>query len=70
MGNWNITIRGTGVHHNKALAEDADKMAAKFVEDLKAKGHTIIAASITAGFENDLSDPAKYLADRETLAGK
>ena len=67
MGNWNITVRGVGVHHNKALKEDANRMAAKFIKDLKAAGHTVVAASITHGGEDDLSDPDKYIADRDAI---
>lgn len=65
MGNWNITIRGVGVHHNTKLPSDADRMAAKFVRDLKEAGHSIVAASITAGGENDLTDPDAYLAQKD-----
>jgi hypothetical protein len=69
MGNWNITVRGVGAHHNKLNATDADRMAAKFVADLKAAGHSVIAASITCGGENDLMCPDVYLANRDE-AGK
>lgn len=48
MGRWRITIEGTGCHHNGPCAEavgDADLLAARFVDDLKAKGsHTIHTA--------------------------
>ena len=45
MGNWHISIEGVGVHHNQALETDANKMAAKFVAELKRVGHTITKAS-------------------------
>lgn len=63
MGNWNITIRGIGAHHNHALAidYDANKMAAEFVEKLRAAGHTVVAASFTHGGENDITDGTKHL---------
>jgi hypothetical protein len=65
MGNWNITIRGVGCHHNRrADVKDANKAAAEFVQRLKADGHTIVAASFTYGGEDDISAPEKYLADR------
>lgn len=67
MGNWTITIQGVGTHHNKNLAEDADRMAAKFVEDLKDKGHVVTAASITSGREDVITDGAKYLADKDAI---
>lgn len=67
MGQWNITIRGLGIHHNKMEKHDANRMAAKFVQDLKDAGHQIAAATITAGFEEDITDAAKYLADRDVI---
>lgn len=60
MGDWNITIRGTGCHHNGSKAIDADLAAADFVRKLKAQGHTIKSATITHGGEGDLSDPDAY----------
>ncbi len=65
MGNWNITIRGVGCHHNKGLAQDANRMAAVFVQRLKAAGHTVVAASITHGGEDIITDADQYLADRD-----
>lgn len=56
MGNWNISIEGVGVHHNKDLPTDADKMAKKFVDELKAAGHTITKATITFGGAQNLND--------------
>jgi hypothetical protein len=55
MGQWNITIRGTGIHHNKKQPKDANRMAARFVRELKAAGHTITVASITHGGDQDLT---------------
>ncbi len=56
MGNWNISVRGVGVHHNgkkadgtPSVPEDADVMAREFVEKMKAAGHTITGAEITSG---------------------
>lgn len=51
MGDWNITIQGTGVHHNFSydLPADADKMFAAFVEELKAAGHNVYDATFTSG---------------------
>jgi len=54
MGDWNITIRGTGAHHNQNYPKDADKMAAQFVKDLKGAGHIVKDATITAGSETSL----------------
>lgn len=57
MGNWNISIRGVGVHHNKDLPADADRMAHDFVEKLRAAGHSIVSAEITFGGAEDLTTP-------------
>lgn len=62
MGNWNITVRGVGFHHNRRQPIDANRMAAEFVKKLKEAGHTVVAASITYGGEEDLSKPDEYLA--------
>ena len=50
MGQWNLTVIGSGVYHNgDRLPEDVNRMFAKFVEDLKAAGHDIEHASMTFG---------------------
>jgi len=55
MGNWNITIRGIGAHHNSSNPRDANVMTADFVRALKAAGHSVVAASFTYGGEDDLT---------------
>lgn len=78
MGNWNITIRGVGCHHNKNLKTDANRMAAEFVKALKDAGHVVHDASITYGAEEQIalswgyrsgglteSTPDDYLAMRD-----
>ena len=55
MGNWNITIRGVGAHHNASNPKDANIMTAEFVRLLKAAGHSVIAASFTYGCEDDVT---------------
>jgi len=67
MGNWNITIRGQGAHHNKKSTGDANRLAAQFVKRLKEAGATIISASITYGSEDQIEDADKYLADRDAI---
>lgn len=57
MGQWNISIHGTGAHHNKANPTDANRQAAEFVRMLKAAGHTITKATITYGGEEDVTNP-------------
>lgn len=54
MGNWTITIQGTGAHHNREYPRDANVMAAAFVEDLEAAGHDIESATFTHGGRDDL----------------
>lgn len=48
MGNYTITIRGVGPHHN-GQHFDAEQVAAKAVDALKAAGHSIIGAEMTYG---------------------
>jgi len=55
MGNWNINIQGVGCHHNERSPTDAQRMAARFVEELKAAGHTIEHAEFTSGGKEDLT---------------
>lgn len=69
MGNWNISIRGVGAHHNKKLPQDANRMAAKFVADLKEAGHTVTGATFTYGGEDIIEAPDKYLKDRDAVEG-
>lgn len=66
MGQWNISINGTGCHHNKKLATDANRMAAKLVEDLRVAGHDVRHATFVAGVEDDILDP-QYLTNRDKL---
>lgn len=47
MGTWNITIRGTGAHHNRDHDGDANRMASEFVRALRSAGHTIHDASFS-----------------------
>ena len=58
MGNWNISVRGIGPHHNNQPF-DADKMAARFVRDLLLAGHGICGADITHGGCTDLRESAR-----------
>ena len=61
MGDWNINIQGVGCHHNPPNADgvqtDAEKMAAQFVLALRKAGHSVSAATFTAGSKTDL-DPS------------
>ncbi len=54
MGDWNITIRGRGAHHNKDHPKDANRMAEAFVAALRDAGHEVKGATFTHGGEDDL----------------
>lgn len=72
MGNWAINIQGVGCHHNQDLPADANRMARKFVEELKGAGHHIERADFTFGAKEDLTNPCDpitgipYDAERHT----
>lgn len=57
MGNCLVSVHVTGAHHN-GVDYDIDQLAAEFVDKLKAKGHTVSAATIVSGGENDLLNTA------------
>lgn len=73
MGNWNISIRGVGSHHNKKMQgydptkSDADRLTAEFVQKLKDAGHSIASASFTYGAESNLDQPNSYLDARRQV---
>lgn len=50
MGNWNISIRGVGPHHN-GIKDDVEQIASRLVAELRAAGHSIASASVTMGSE-------------------
>jgi hypothetical protein len=54
MGNWTITIHGTGIHHNRETPADANRMAKAFVSELIKKGHSVEGATFTHGGRDDL----------------
>lgn len=55
MGQWTITIHGTGCHHNIDVPEDANRMAGRFVKELTAAGHHVSGAMFTHGVRDDLT---------------
>lgn len=64
MGTWNISIDGTGCHHNTTREDirpsDAEVLAAEFVKLLKAHGHYISSAEFTLiGQHEDLKPKEK-----------
>lgn len=58
MGNWHISVQGTGAHHNKDYPKDANKMARQFVKDLKEAGHSVEHAEFTHGAKEAIDDTA------------
>ena len=67
MGNWAIVVHGVGQHHNRLDERDANRMAAKFVADLKAAGHSVVSATFTHGGADDLGDAGQYLKERDAF---
>lgn len=63
MGNFLIIITGTGTHHNRH-PEDADAMAAVFVGELRAAGHTVTQAEfhLTGGQHDNLLELAPMVS--------
>jgi hypothetical protein len=57
MGNCIVSVHVTGGHHNGSLS-DIDQLASKFVDVLKGFGHTVTAATIVSGGEQDLLNTA------------
>lgn len=62
MGDWHISIQGTGAHHNKDYPNDADKMVDRFIDELMAAGHSIKSATITYGGRQVYNLGAKQVA--------
>jgi hypothetical protein len=56
MGNVSMTIHAVGSHHNHDNPHDLNKMFARFVDDLKAKGHNVVKADLHHGGHEDMLD--------------
>lgn len=67
MGNWTITIRGVGAHHNERNPNDPNRMAASFVQQLVDAGHTVRSAHFAHSGEDDLGAGAKYNETRDDI---
>ena len=57
MGNWTITIKGTGPHHN-GKAFDAESVAGRTCQHLLRHGHTIQDATLVVG--NGDAEPIRF----------
>ncbi|MBI3936751.1 MAG: hypothetical protein HY323_07220 [Betaproteobacteria bacterium] len=67
MGNWNISIQGTGQHHNKHSYKDANRMAAEFVQRLRDAGHTVTHAFFTHGCVDCVDAGKGYLETQDEI---
>lgn len=67
MGCWNITIQGTGAHHNKLYKDDANRMAAKFVQELRDAGHNVRFAAFTYSSEDGIDAGQAYIDTRDEI---
>jgi hypothetical protein len=56
MGDWHISIRGRGMHHN-GRPDDADVIAQECVARLSAAYQTVHEATITVGQPQSLLYP-------------
>ena len=63
-----MAVHVTGAHHN-GLREDIDQMAARFVDNLRLRGHNVTAATVVSGGEYDLLDEKTRFPVKHTDAG-
>lgn len=49
MGNNAIIIRTVGCHHNGRTDIDAEQIAKRCIDELRANGHSILSASVESG---------------------
>ena len=68
MGDWAIFVKGVGAHHNKNYPKDANRIAAKFVEELREAGHNVQFASFTHSGNDNIAD-TEYLTKRDQYEG-
>lgn len=66
MGNWALYVQGVGAHHNKAFEDDANRMFARFVKDLRDAGHQIQVAVMTHGAAESVV-PNGVMVEMDTL---
>ena len=64
MGDWAIFVKGIGIHHNRKMEKDANRMAAKFVKELREAGHNVQFASFTHSGNDNIADQ-DYLEKRD-----
>lgn len=67
MGNWAIVIHGVGCHHNNGMEQDANRMSARFVQQLRDAGHTVQDARFTSGCEDAIVAGKAYLETRDEI---
>lgn len=64
MGNWHLSIRGVGAHHN-GQPTDADQIAQRVVQELRAAGQQIDDASFTYGQHADVNQEKQDAAQEK-----
>lgn len=55
MGNWVVTISGTGCHHNHERAQecgDIDWLVKEFIKSLKEAGQNVTHAQLVSGSDD------------------
>lgn len=60
MGNWTLTVRGIGSHHNSNSPADADVIAEHVVKQFKDKGHHSVEAFLTYGGGQIIGKPPEH----------
>ena len=75
MGNYEITIRGIGPHHNRQSTIDADRIARAAVQELQGACHVLSAATCHVegrAVPEDLTapDPAPGEANADALRSR
>jgi hypothetical protein len=53
MGNFNITVRGVGIHQSGS-PNDVEQMTARFIDQLVYAGHNVMGGTVTIGGEVDV----------------
>lgn len=61
MGNFNLSIRGVGSHHN-GLPHDVERQGARFVGYMRAAGHGVSGAEVTTGGATQLAGDGEVLS--------
>jgi len=69
MGNWNLTIKGCGMHHNN-LPGDADRVGVEALKALRAAGSTVSEAKLELTNSDGTSFDPPQVTDLVNLAAQ